>query len=84
MNIGVHVWFCIMVFKYCVLTCIWNLEKQCRWTYLQGRNRDADVENRLGIDGRAGDREGGMNGESSIEHIYAIVYRIDSQWEAAI
>ena len=25
---------------------MWNLEKWCRWTYLQGRNRDADVENR--------------------------------------
>ena len=46
---------------------------------MQGRNRDADVENRRGIDGGAGDREGGMNRESNIEHIYAIVYRIDSQ-----
>ena len=25
--------------------CMWNLEKWYRWTYLQGRNRDADVEN---------------------------------------
>ena len=24
---------------------MWNLEKWYRWTYLQGRNRDADVEN---------------------------------------
>ena len=25
---------------------IWNLEKWYRWTYLQGRNRDTDVENK--------------------------------------
>ena len=25
--------------------CMWNLEKWYRWTCLQGRNRDADVEN---------------------------------------
>ena len=24
---------------------MWNLEKWCQWTYLQGRNRDADIEN---------------------------------------
>ena len=27
-------------------TCKWNLEKWYRWTHLQSRNRDADVENR--------------------------------------
>ena len=26
---------------------IWNLEKEYWWTYFQGRNRDADIENRL-------------------------------------
>ena len=25
---------------------MWNLEKWYRWTYFQGRNRDADIENR--------------------------------------
>ena len=25
---------------------MWNLEKWCRWTGLQGRNRDTDVENK--------------------------------------
>ena len=25
--------------------CMWNLEKWYRWTYLQGRNRDTDIEN---------------------------------------
>ena len=24
---------------------MWYLEKWYRWTYLQGRNRDADIEN---------------------------------------
>ena len=31
-----------------VYTYIWNLEKWCWWTYLQSRDRDADVENGLG------------------------------------
>ena len=39
-----------------------NLEKWYRWTYLQGRNRDADIENRgvamVGVNG------GGMNWET--------------------
>ena len=26
---------------------IWNLERQYWWTYLQGGNRDTDIENRL-------------------------------------
>ena len=25
---------------------MWTLEKWYRWTYFQGRNRDADLENR--------------------------------------
>ena len=28
-----------------ISTYIWNLEKWYRWTYVQGRNRDADIEN---------------------------------------
>ena len=32
---------------------------------MQGRNRDADIENRLV--GTAGEEEGGMNGDSSME-----------------
>ena len=27
-------------------SCMWNLEKWYRWTGLQGRNRDTDVENK--------------------------------------
>ena len=43
---------------------IWNLEKWYWRTYLQGKNGDADVENRL-VD-TAGKGEGGTNWESSI------------------
>ena len=43
---------------------IWNLEKLCWWTYLQGRDRDADIENRL-VD-TAGKEEDETNWESSI------------------
>ena len=43
---------------------IWNLEKWYWWTYLQGRKRDSDTENRLmDVEGEV---EGGMNWESSI------------------
>ena len=44
---------------------IWNLEKWNQWTYLQGKNRDVDVDNRL-VD-TVGEEEGEMNWESSID-----------------
>ena len=46
-------------------TYIWNLEKWDWWTYLQGSNGDADIENRLRETVQEG--EGGMNEESSME-----------------
>ena len=42
---------------------IWNLERWYWWTYLQGRNRDADMENKLTDKGRGEEGEGEMNGE---------------------
>ena len=54
-----------------ISTYIWNLENWYWWPYLQGRNRDADTEDRL-VD-TAGAGEGGMNWESSTE-IYALPY----------
>ena len=45
--------------------CIWNLEKWYWWTYLQGRNRDADVEN--GLVDTVGEGEDGASWESSID-----------------
>ena len=44
---------------------IWNLEKWYWWTYLKGRNRDTDTENRL-VD-TAGEGESEMNWEKSNE-----------------
>ena len=38
---------------------MWNLEKWYRWTYLQGRNRDVDVQN--GPVDTVGEGEGWMN-----------------------
>ena len=52
----------------CTNTCIWDLEKMVLWTYLQGRKRDTDTENKP-VD-RAGEGEGGTNRESSTEHIH--------------
>ena len=39
--------------------CVWNLERWYWWTYLQGKNRDWDIENRL-MD-TAGEGEGERN-----------------------
>ena len=51
---------------------MWNLEKWYRWTSLQGRNRDTDVENKR-MDtkgGRVGG--GGMNWETGID-MYTLI-----------
>ena len=40
--------------------CMWNLEKWYRWTSLQGRNRDTDVENKhMDTEGGKGRGSGG-------------------------
>ena len=43
---------------------IYNLEKWYWWTYLQGKNRDADIEKLVNT---AGKGQGGINWESNIE-----------------
>ena len=43
----------------------WNLERWCWWTYLQGSNRDADIENRFVDTVREG--EGCTNWKINIE-----------------
>ena len=45
-------------------TYTWNLEKRYRWTYLQGRDRDADTEHRLV--GTEGEGAGGTDRGRSI------------------
>ena len=51
---------------------MWNLKKNWyRWSYLQSRNRDTDIENkRMGTKGERGD--GGMNWEVGI-NIYTLL-----------
>ena len=44
--------------KYCILIYIWNIEIWYWCNYLQGRNGDADVENRLVDTVRKGDSGG--------------------------
>ena len=54
--------------------CMWNLEKWYRWTGLQGRNRDTDVENKC-MDTKGGKWQGGvgvMNWEIGID-IYTLI-----------
>ena len=55
---------------------MWNLEKWYRWTGLQGRNRDTDVENKsMDTKGESGTRVGcgdGMNWETGID-IYILI-----------
>ena len=52
---------------------MWNLEKLYRWTGLQGRNRDTDVENkRMDTKGRKQGGGGGMNWEIGID-VYTLI-----------
>ena len=60
---------------------MWNLEKWYRWTGLQGRNRDTDVENKRmdtkggkwqGVGGGGGDELGDWDW-----HVYTDVDKID-------
>ena len=53
------------------ITYMWNLEKWYRWTYLQSRNQDTDVEN--GHMAYRWGEGGGMNWEIGID-IYTLLY----------
>ena len=60
--------------KYRILTHMWNLEKWYRWTDLQGRNRDTDVENKR-MDTKGGKWRGvvvvvGWIGRLGLTYIY--------------
>ena len=52
------------------ITYMWNLEKWYRWTYLQSRDRDTDIEN------KPMDTKGGR--EEWDWHIHTIMYKIDN------
>ena len=47
-------------------TYMWNLERWCWWTYLQGNNGDTDIEYGLKDTGSSEGGEGGINGESNM------------------
>ena len=47
---------------------MWNLEKRYRWTYLQGRNRDADKTDQ--VDTGIGEGAGGMNWRLGLTYIH--------------
>ena len=60
---------------------MWNLEKWYRWTGLQGRSWDTDVENKC-MDTKGGKpRWGGDGGVLELGdwdwHVYTDVYKID-------
>ena len=50
----------------CNIAYMWNVEKWYRWTYLQSRNRDTDVENGH-MDTGGGGEGGGMNWEIGMD-----------------
>ena len=58
----------------------WVTEQQQQWSYLQGRIRGTDLENKREATG--GERVGGMTWEIGIG-VYTTTCRIDSLWEAA-
>ena len=51
---------------------VWNLEKWCRWSYLQSRNRDKDVEKKY-MDTK-GDKEVGGIGRLELTYIHYWYY----------
>ena len=57
-------------------TCMWNLEKWDRWTYLQSRNADTDVE-KESEDTGLGESGVGMNWEIETDMCYATRCKTD-------
>ena len=55
---------------------MWNLEKWYRWTYLQNRNRDTDVDNKL-MDSKGGKDRWDELGDWDW-HVYTTMYKIDN------
>ena len=57
---------------------MWNLEKWYKWTGLQGRNRDTDVENKC-MDNKGGKPWGGGDELGDWDwHVYTNMYKIDN------
>ena len=62
-------------------TCVWNLGRWYRWTYLQGSNGDTDIENRLWT--RWGRREWDELREYH-GNIHITICKTDSKWEFTV
>ena len=63
---------------------MWNLERWYRWTYVQGRNRGADIENGC-VDPGVVEGESRANWEISIDiYTYTTICKIDKEWEPAV
>ena len=60
----------------CINAYMWNLEEWYRWTYLQSRNRDTDVENKH-MDTKEGKGGWGELGDWDW-NIYTTKYKIDN------
>ena len=60
---------------------IWSLERWYWWTYLQGINGDADIEN--SIRDTVGEGKGRTNWESNME-TYIAICKINSQWKFVV
>ena len=52
---------------------MWNLGKWCRWTYLQGRKRDTDVESRV-ADTKVGKERAGQTERVVLTYIHHHVW----------
>ena len=60
---------------------MWSLEKWYRWTGLQGRNGDTDIEDKCmdtKEESRGGDGGGGLELEDWDWHVYTNMYKIDN------
>ena len=56
---------------------MWNLKKQYKWTYLQNRNRLADLEKKLVVDlGGQEDGEGQLGVWDG--HVHTAVFKMDN------
>ena len=63
-------------------TCMWNVERWQRGTYLQGRNRDANIENRNMDIGKVGPGWDALGDKQW--HIYSTMCKVGSWCEAAL
>ena len=54
-------------------TYMWNIEKLCRWTYLQSKNRNTNIENKY-MDTKRGKKEVGWIGRLELTYMYILLW----------